>query len=746
MIRLWMAFCVMSLTTVGYAADINYDRPVPGRWSKERANAWYAKQPWLVGCNYYPATAINQIEMWQASTWDPKTIDKELELASSIGMNTLRVYLHDLVWADDEKGLYKRMDEFLTICQKHGIRPFFVFFDDCHYPEPKLGPQPLPVKGWHNSGWRNCPARDVALRFAEYKTTEAEEMQLKGYVQKTMTRFKDDPRVLCWELYNEPGRGNGEDMANQRSRTSIGDKSNRLVYMSWVWAREVNPSQPICSNSAGSVGKRNIAINRINSDFHSIHSYSPPERLRALIHEYKKDGRPILVTEWLARTKGSTVAGCLPVLKEENVGAVNWGFVSGKSGTIWPWSSRRGPNGKPASLRAKREAGEVVQPGEAYPEPEVWFHDLFRPDHTPYDPAEIAVFRKLTNRQAEPEHWGTIDGKAIHRYTLTNRNGLVMRVTNYGAIITELHAPDRDGERADIVLGYDSLDGYIKGHPYFGAIVGRDANRIAGGRFSLAGKTYQLACNNGPNHLHGGVKGFDKHVWDATPIETDKGPALKLTRVSVSGEENYPGNLSATVVYTLTHDNELITDVRATTDATTLCDIAQHSYWNLAGHASGTIRDHVVQINADGYTPVNDALIPTGKVATVAGTPFDFRKPKKIGEDLLAAGGDPIGFDHNFAVNGKPSEMKHVATVHDPASGRTIKLFANQPGVQFYTGNFLDGTNIGKGDTAYHQYNGFCLETQTFPDAIHQPTWQSPVLRPGEVYRHVMITKISVQD
>ena len=302
-----------------------------------------------------------RLKCGKASTWDPETIRKELGWAQSIGMNTLRVYLHDLVWADDEVGLYKRMDEFLRICDDYRVRPSFVFFDDCHYPEPKLGEQPLPVARWHNSGWRNSPARGVALRFAEGKATDEEVARLKGYVQNTIRRFANDPRVLYWELYNEPGRGNGEngDMAGAGSKSSIGEKSNRLVYYSWVWARQVNPSQPICSNSAGSIGKMNIAINRLNSDFHSIHSYSPPDGLEKLILEYKKDGRPVVVTEWLARTRGSTVAECLPVMKKHKVGAINWGFVSGKSGTIWPWESRRTADGKPASLNAKRAAGEI---------------------------------------------------------------------------------------------------------------------------------------------------------------------------------------------------------------------------------------------------------------------------------------------------------------------------------------------------------------------------------------------------
>ncbi|KAA5825128.1 T9SS type A sorting domain-containing protein [Algibacter amylolyticus] len=377
--------------------EIDYLVPVAGQWTKEKINDWYDDLPWLVGCNYNPATAINQIEMWQASTWDPVTIDKELGWAEDMGMNTLRVYLHDLVWEDDEQGLYDRMDQFLTICQNHKIRPFFVFFEDVHYPEPKLGPQPLPVIAWHNSGWVNSPARELALRYADGLATPEEVAKLKGYVQKTIEHFKDDARVLMWELYNEPGRGSGEngDLEGEAgSDTSIREKSNKLVYNSWVWAREINPSQPIMSNSAGSIGGTNRKINEVNSDLQSIHTYKGPEDVRTLILNYQKGGRPVVVTEWLAREKGSTVQAILPVLKDLNAGAINWGLVSGKTGTIWPWSSRTNANG---GLNGKRERGEVINPGDPFPEPELWFHDLFRTDGTPFDQEEIDLFISLTS-------------------------------------------------------------------------------------------------------------------------------------------------------------------------------------------------------------------------------------------------------------------------------------------------------------------------------------------------------------
>ncbi|GJM64370.1 cellulase family glycosylhydrolase [Persicobacter diffluens] len=371
---------------------------VEGRWSEERRNNWYAQQPWLVGCNYYPASAINQIEMWQASTWDPERIDLELSWAAGMGMNTLRVYLHDLVWADDEKGLYKRMDEFLDICQKYNIRPWFVFFDDCHFPNPQLGEQPLPVRGYHNSGWVNAPARDLAIRYAKGEASPTEVKRLKAYVQQTMKRFADDDRVLMWELYNEPGRGQAMMGAKNHGQKQqpFGDTSQQLVFDSWVWAREVNPSQPITSNTAGAVGQQNIAINKANSDLHSVHSYGGVNMTEQRLAPYLADNRPVIVTEWLNRMGGSTPQAMLPYFKKHKIGAVNWGFVSGKTGTIWHWSSRKGRNAD-----QERAEGNVVKPGEEYPEPEVWFHDLLRIDGSPYDSAEVSLFKKLTIDQMQ---------------------------------------------------------------------------------------------------------------------------------------------------------------------------------------------------------------------------------------------------------------------------------------------------------------------------------------------------------
>lgn len=339
--------------------------------------------------------------------------------------------------------------------------------------------------------------------------------------------------------------------------------------------------------------------------------------------------------------------------------------------------------------------------------------------------------------------WGAVDGQRVVLFTLQNKNGLVMKVTSYGAAITELHLPDRDGNIADVVLGFDSLEGYLGDNPYFGCIAGRCANRIANGSFELDGETYQLATNDGDHHLHGGTRGFDKHVWDATVLSLGDGPAVRFERVSPDGEEGYPGNLRVAVTYTLTNSNELRTEIEAVTDAPTVCNIAQHAYWNLAGHDSGSIEGHVLQFRADQYTPVGDTLIPTGSFTEVAGTPFDFREPKPIGRDLAAVGGDPVGYDHNLVIAGEG--LRLICRVTEPQSGRTMELFSDQPGCQFYSGNFLDGSITGKGGAVYEQYQGFCLETQFYPDSIHQPQWPSPVLRPGEVYRHVMVTRFGVE-
>ncbi len=340
--------------------------------------------------------------------------------------------------------------------------------------------------------------------------------------------------------------------------------------------------------------------------------------------------------------------------------------------------------------------------------------------------------------------YGKFGNDDVELHTLTNKSGLVLKIATYGAMITEFHVPDRNGKLADIVLGYDDFEGYRTATTFFGAIVGRVANRIGHARFQLEGKEYRVAATDGDHHLHGGVKGFDKVVWQAEPLELVDGPALRLRYVSKDGEEGYPGTVTATTTYTLTQQNELKVVMEAETDATTIVNLAHHSYWNLGGPGSGLITDHELMLYADQYTP-GEELVPTGEIAPVKGTPFDFTRPKPIGRDLAAVGGTPVGYDHNFVVNGAPTALRPVARVKDPKSGRVMTLMADQPGVQLYSGNFLKGKTRGKG-TLHAQYSGFCLETQKFPNAINIPGWKEQViLRPGQRYEHTMIHGFSAE-
>lgn len=315
-------------------------------------------------------------------------------------------------------------------------------------------------------------------------------------------------------------------------------------------------------------------------------------------------------------------------------------------------------------------------------------------------------------------------------FTLTNRHGVEVSALAYGGIITSIRVPDRHGALADVVLGFADRERYRGDHPHFGALIGRYANRIAFGRFSIGGTVYQLAANNGRHHLHGGVRGFDRHEWEAR----DLGDRLVLHRISPDGEEGYPGRLDVEVSYQLTDDNELVIHYRATTDAPTIVNLTQHSYFNLRGEGDGHIRDHIVWINAERYTPVDTELIPTGEIAGVEGTPFDFRGSRRIAGP----------YDHNWVLNGAPGVLRHAAKVIEPESGRMLDVFTTEPGMQFYTGNFLDGSLIGKSGRPYLRNGGFCLETQDFPDSPNHPDFPSTLLRPGETYRTQTIYRFGV--
>ena len=341
----------------------------------------------------------------------------------------------------------------------------------------------------------------------------------------------------------------------------------------------------------------------------------------------------------------------------------------------------------------------------------------------------------------------TPDGQAVDLFTLRNDKGVVAQIMNYGGIVTTFEVPDRNGKLGDVVLGYDNLAGYLKSTPYFGCIVGRYGNRIANGRFTLNGQEYKLAQNNNANSLHGGLKGFDKVVWDVVKSGASKGGAyLELRYVSKDGEEGFPGTLTVTALYTLTADNALRLDYTATTDKDTVVNLTQHSYFNLRGH--GDVLGHVVQINADKFTPVNSALIPTGELRPVAGTPMDFRKPTPIGarvnadDEQIKFGG---GYDHNWVINKAPGELALQAVVNEPESGRVLEVYSTEPGLQFYGGNFLDGTIKGKAGWVYLHRNAFCMEPQHFPDSPNQPNFPSVVLKPGQIYKNTIMYKFSAR-
>jgi aldose 1-epimerase len=336
----------------------------------------------------------------------------------------------------------------------------------------------------------------------------------------------------------------------------------------------------------------------------------------------------------------------------------------------------------------------------------------------------------------------TKDGQIVQLYTMTNGSGMVVKITNYGGIVTEVWTPDKRGRLQDIVLGFDKLNGYLGDHPYFGSIVGRYANRIAKGKFALNGAEYHLATNNNGNHLHGGIKGFDKVVWKAEEIKGKDQVGLRLGYVSKDGEEGYPGQLSVTVVYTLTNRNELTISYEATTDKPTIVNLTHHSYFNLAGAGSGDVLSHELMINADRYTVADDSLIPTGELRSVEGTAMDFRSAKTVGERIEQV---PGGYDHNYVLNRLDDKLSLAAKVFERKSGRIMEVWTTEPGIQFYSGNFLDGSIRGKGGKRYDRHFGLCLETQHFPDSPNHPEFPSVVLNPGQTYRHLTVYKFMVE-
>ncbi len=361
----------------------------------------------------------------------------------------------------------------------------------------------------------------------------------------------------------------------------------------------------------------------------------------------------------------------------------------------------------------------------------------------------LCAFVGKTKADWKKEVFGkTAGGQPVELYTLTNRNGVETRIITYGGVLVSLKVPDRTGNLDDVVLGFDQLERYLNDTKYIGALIGRHANRIAKGRFMLNGVEYKLATNNNENHLHGGVKGFDKVVWKARPVKVRGGAGVELSYLSRDGEEGYPGNLKARVVYTLTDRNELKIDYYLTTDRDTIANLTQHSYFNLAGHGNGDILGHQLKINAGSFTPTGAASIPTGELRSVKGTPFDFTQMTAIGarieqaEEQLKFGS---GYDHNFVINGRAGRLRQAAEVFEPTTGRVMEVWTTEPGMQLYTGNFLDGSQMGKGGKTYQRRSAFCLETQHFPDSPNHAQFPSTVLRKGGRLQTTTIYRFSAK-
>ena len=346
------------------------------QWSEEKANSWYQDQPWLVGCNFLPSSAINQLEMFQAETFDLDILNKEIGWAKDLGFNSLRVYLHDLLW-DEPNNLFNKLDAFLDICTLHSIRPILVLFDDCHRPFPKKGQQPLPVTGVHNSGWKQSPGMALVHAIHDETISKEELLRLEGFVKGILEKYKTDERILMWDLYNEPGQ------------FGVGEKSLTLLKLTWEWAQSIRPSQPLTACMDGSVGEKTIELNAKNSDVITFHTYES-HKLEETIVKLQKIGRPVICTEYMAREFGTTFQFSMPIFKNKSVGCYNWGLVAGKSQTHFGWATI-------LDLHKKKENGDILQEGEIIPEPEIWFHDILRADGSPYDEEEVTFIKKITS-------------------------------------------------------------------------------------------------------------------------------------------------------------------------------------------------------------------------------------------------------------------------------------------------------------------------------------------------------------
>ncbi|MCI2081760.1 MAG: galactose mutarotase [Bacteroidales bacterium] len=681
-----------------------------GRWTVAKAAKWKAETGWKSGCDYIPANAINQIEMWSDSTFDPETVDKELGWAQDLGFTTMRVFLSSVVWENEPEAFKGHIGDFLTIAGRHGISPMFVFFDDCWDPHSAYGRQREPKVGVHNSGWVQDPSEEVR---ADSTKMFAE---MGKYVKDILATFKNDKRIYCWDLYNEPGN------------SGHGMTTFPLLRHTVEWAREVNPSQPV---TVGLWTEDLPALNRFlveNSDVISYHNYSNPGNHRHEIDYLSMFGRPMICTEYMARKFDSKFTNILPMLHAYDVSAINWGFVSGKTNTIYAW-------------------GDPHPKGE---EPNPWFHDIYRQDHTPFDTNEVSIIRRVNSELTVfPERDFEMDIKDSAKgtekteiFVLRNFRGMTAQFTSYGARLVSLWVPAKDGVFRDVVWGFPNIKGYLDAKDiYSGPIVGRYGNRIGKSEFSIDGTEYHVVANEGENHLHGGgKKGFGCRVWKGEYCTAANGQrGVRFSYVSPAGECGYPGTLTVSVTYSLDYDDELCIDYEATTDAPTILNPTLHAYFNLCGTTDSRIDNHTFTVASDYYTVTTPDLIPTGEIASVEGTKMDFRNPTRLGSRI---------YDDNFVLRkpkgsvvadttaswGFSSTPEYAATVYEPSTGIEMKVYTDQPGLQFYSGDSMNCTDIGKRGEKHLTRTGFAFETQNFPDAPNHDNFPSAVLRPGETY------------
>ena len=684
----------------------------------------------LRGAVYIPIRAYNAPQFWR--DYCPLETRRDLGYAKQIRLNALRVWTSYKFWRVDPEAFEKNFDDFLDACEEAGMGAYPSLFENCGVP-------PTERATWGNDYDRtlcvNSPHKaEIAAKPERYGETAE-------YVEWFMKRYRDDKRILAIEIMNEPGKVT-VSFAKAMLKVAV----------------PLRGTVPLTMGSSGHGGAAQYL--ELGCDIIQYHNNFPGSRegskraMDAGMELAKKHGVPIWMAEWQRiRPSGAGFGkkgGGIPDADRYTFLASMAADVQQHEMGTFFWSLMV----KPAYLGGQRANGTIN--GLFWPDGAVWSLEDAR---AVSNIADLELKERRVDNFAE---WQAVvdetsplpkgvekaifgqdkEGRDVHVYTLTNDAGMQARIMTRGAIVLSLTAPDRKGKLADIVLGHDTLDPYLVRYPYFGCVAGRVANRISYAKFSLEGKDYELSKNRGEHHLHGGEVGFDKVLWKALPRAGKNGPALQLNYRSPDGEEGYPGALDVIVTYELTNDNELSIEYKAWTDKKTPINLTQHSYFNLTG-ATRDILDHELMIDADQMTLVDDLLIPTGKLGSVKKTPFDFRKAKKIGARIEAAG----DYDHNYVLNNKPGEFALVARLSEPKSGRVMEVLTDQPGLQFYSGNFLSGDfiQLGKGGKDYEKYDALCLETQHFPDSPNRPEFPSVILKPGETYQTKTVYRFSAK-